>query len=59
MCIRDSIGAPTLEGQYDVHWKLADYVVKADDDSFIVLDELELRLRALPRKMLYWGCTYR
>lgn len=52
------VGAPALDGQYDVHWKLADYVLKADDDTFLVLDELERRLRALPRKMVYWGCTY-
>lgn len=52
------IGAPSLDQKYDVHWKLADYVMKADDDSFIVLDQLERRLRLLPRKMVYWGCTY-
>lgn len=33
-----------------------DYVVKADEDSFIMLGELERRLRASPRKMSYWGC---
>ena len=52
------VGAPSLNNKYDVHWKLADYVIKADDDSFIVLDELERRLRTVPRKMAYWGCTY-
>ena len=40
---------------YEVRWKLVDYVLKADDDAFIVLDELERRLRALPRHLLHWG----
>lgn len=40
---------------YEVRWKMVDYVVKADDDTFIVLDELERRLRAAPRTMVYWG----
>ncbi|WFC98892.1 hypothetical protein MYAM1_001625 [Malassezia yamatoensis] len=53
------IGAPALDGQYDVHWKLADYVIKADDDSFIMLDELERRLRSLSRQMVYWGYLVR
>ena len=39
--------------------KRPDYVVKADDDSFIMLGELERRLRVLPRKMTYWGCEWR
>lgn len=33
-----------------------DYIVKADDDSFIMLGELERRLRVAPRSMAYWGC---
>lgn len=33
-----------------------DYVIKADDDSFIVLSELERRLRIIPREKAYWGC---
>lgn len=33
-----------------------DYVVKADDDSFIMLGELERRLRVAPRTKAYWGC---
>lgn len=33
-----------------------DYIVKADDDSFIVLTELERRLRIIPREKAYWGC---
>ncbi len=32
-----------------------DYIVKADDDSFIMLGELERHLRATPRKMTIWG----
>jgi len=32
------------------------YVVKADDDSFIMLGELERRLRVAPRSKTYWGC---
>ncbi len=38
--------------------KRPDYVVKADEDSFIMLGELERRLRVLPRKMTYWGCKW-
>jgi len=47
----------TDKGQqrYQLGWKKVDYVVKADDDSFIVLDELERHLRVAPRKMTYWG----
>jgi hypothetical protein len=37
-------------------WVRPDYIVKADDDSFIMLAELEARLRVLPRKGVYWGC---
>lgn len=33
-----------------------DYVVKADEDSFIMLGELEKRLRILGGKKVYWGC---
>ncbi|EIW68641.1 hypothetical protein TREMEDRAFT_39553 [Tremella mesenterica DSM 1558] len=32
-----------------------DYVIKADEDSFIMLGELERRLRAAPRSKAYWG----
>ena len=32
-----------------------DYVVKADEDSFIMLGELERRLRIAPRSKAYWG----
>lgn len=37
-------------------WVRPDYLVKVDDDSFIMLAELEARLRVLPRKGVYWGC---
>jgi hypothetical protein len=33
-----------------------DYIVKADEDSFIVLGELERRLRVSPRRLTYYGC---
>lgn len=33
-----------------------DYVVKSDDDSFIMLGELEKRLRVLRGRKVYWGC---
>lgn len=36
--------------------KRPDYIVKADEDSFIVLGELERRLRVSPRRLTYWGC---
>ncbi|KAJ2956570.1 hypothetical protein NQZ79_g7616 [Umbelopsis isabellina] len=32
-----------------------DYVFKADDDSYIRLDRLEIDMRNQDRKMLYWG----
>lgn len=34
----------------------AQYVIKADDDAFLMLGELERRLRVAPREMAYWGC---
>ncbi|CAO1631586.1 unnamed protein product [Jaminaea pallidilutea] len=40
---------------YDVAWKKVDYVVKADDDTFMILHELERHLRVAPRKLTYWG----
>lgn len=43
------------EHTYEVREKLVDYVLKADDDVFIVLDELERRLRATPRQLVHWG----
>ncbi|KAK0525101.1 hypothetical protein OC834_005288 [Tilletia horrida] len=42
-----------------VAWKKADYVVKADDDAFIVLSELERHLRVSPRTGTYWGYLIR
>ena len=33
-----------------------EFVVKADDDSFIMLGELERRLRVAPRTKAFWGC---
>ncbi|WVW78866.1 hypothetical protein I302_100829 [Kwoniella bestiolae CBS 10118] len=32
-----------------------DYVVKADEDSFIMLGELEKKLRVAPRSKAFWG----
>jgi hypothetical protein len=32
-----------------------DYVFKADMDTFLVLPELERRMRIMPRSKLYWG----
>lgn len=43
---------------YNLGFKKADYVVKADDDSFLVLNELERHLRVAPRTNMYWGCEY-
>jgi len=37
-------------------WTRPDYVLKADDDSLIMLAELEARMRVMPRKLAYWGC---
>ncbi|KAG8727227.1 hypothetical protein FRC12_022683, partial [Ceratobasidium sp. 428] len=36
-------------------WVSPDYVLKVDDDSFVMLGEIEARLRVTPRSMLYWG----
>lgn len=38
-------------------WVRPDFIVKTDDDSFMMLAELEARLRVLPRRGVYWGCT--
>ncbi|GAA5848337.1 hypothetical protein JCM8547_004481 [Rhodosporidiobolus lusitaniae] len=57
--------APGEEGivdgvrQVGVGFKKADYVVKADDDSFLVLSELERHLRITPRQNTYWGYLVR
>ncbi|GAA5896304.1 hypothetical protein JCM8208_001843 [Rhodotorula glutinis] len=45
--------------QVGVGFKRADYVVKADDDAFIVLSELERHLRITPRENTYWGYLIR
>ncbi|KWU46466.1 hypothetical protein RHOSPDRAFT_3142, partial [Rhodotorula sp. JG-1b] len=45
--------------QVGVGFKKADYVVKADDDAFIRLDELERHLRVTPRENTYWGYLIR
>ncbi|CAH7670190.1 hypothetical protein BY996DRAFT_4589609 [Phakopsora pachyrhizi] len=42
-----------------VGFKKADFVVKADDDAFIVLSELERHLRVAPRTKTYWGYLIR
>lgn len=39
--------------------KRPDYVAKADDDSFIMLGEMEKRLRVLGGSKIYWGCQSR
>lgn len=36
-------------------WVSPDYVLKVDDDSFVMLGEIEARLRVTPRVMTYWG----
>lgn len=41
-----------------VGFRKVDYVVKADDDAFIVLSELERHLRLTPRENTYWGCKF-
>ncbi|EGG12974.1 family 31 glycosyltransferase [Melampsora larici-populina 98AG31] len=42
-----------------VGFRKADFVVKADDDAFIVLRELERHLRVAPRNKTYWGYLIR
>lgn len=37
-------------------WTRPHYVLKADDDSLIMLAELEARMRVMPRTLVYWGC---
>ncbi|KAJ9111373.1 hypothetical protein QFC19_001141 [Naganishia cerealis] len=44
------ISHPVYRGE-----KRPDYIVKADEDTFIVLGELERRLRVAPRNLTYWG----
>ncbi|GAA5822913.1 hypothetical protein JCM11251_004421 [Rhodosporidiobolus azoricus] len=45
--------------QVGVGFRKADYVVKADDDTFIDLSELERHLRITPRENTYWGYLIR
>ncbi|WWD21953.1 hypothetical protein CI109_106441 [Kwoniella shandongensis] len=47
---RENRPAPIWKGE-----KRPSYVVKADDDSFIMLGELERRLRIAPRSKAFWG----
>lgn len=50
---------PNAEGEYISHCsgeKRPDFVMKADDDAFINLSELEKRLRIMPKTKSYWGC---
>lgn len=46
--------APIYRGE-----KKPDYIVKADDDSFIMLGELERHLRVTPRTKTFWGYLVR
>lgn len=39
-----------------VEMRRPDWVMKADDDSFIMLGELERRLRVAPKTKTFWGC---
>lgn len=50
----DNAMVPLGAGQ--VGERRPDYVVKSDDDSFIILGELEKRLRVLRGRPVYWGC---
>lgn len=50
----DNAMVPIGAGQ--VGERRPDYVVKSDDDSFIILGELEKRLRVLRGRPVYWGC---
>lgn len=57
---REVLGGSVDQAQrYQVLWKKADYVVKADDDAYLVLEELERHLRVAPRQMTYWGYLIR
>ncbi|SJX62457.1 uncharacterized protein SRS1_13307 [Sporisorium reilianum f. sp. reilianum] len=57
---RQVLGGSVDQAQrYQVLWKKADYVVKADDDAYLVLEELERHLRVAPRQMTYWGYLIR
>lgn len=51
-----SVGWENGKGERGLGWRKVDYVVKADDDTFLRLDELERHLRVAPREKVYWGC---
>ena len=48
----------TKQDAVGLGFQKVDYVVKADDDAFLVLSELERHLRVSPRTKTYWGCEY-
>ncbi|KAM0753266.1 hypothetical protein T439DRAFT_378965 [Meredithblackwellia eburnea MCA 4105] len=52
-------GDGARDDQIGVGFKKVDYVVKADHDSFVRLDELERNLRVTPRQKTYWGYLVR
>ena len=57
--VPDCTYLPDSQGQYVAKCsgdKRPDFVMKADDDAFINLAELEKRLRIMPRSKSYWGC---
>ncbi|CED84389.1 Galactosyltransferases [Phaffia rhodozyma] len=45
----------TINDEYGLEEKPPNYIVKADEDSFVMLGELEKRLRILSGKKIYWG----
>ncbi|WWC67539.1 uncharacterized protein I206_101448 [Kwoniella pini CBS 10737] len=54
----ESNSVDARQGRLSPIWKgekKPDYVVKADEDSFIMLGELEKRLRVSPRSKAFWG----
>ncbi|KEI37533.1 glycosyltransferase family 31 protein [Mixia osmundae IAM 14324] len=50
-----SLQGGTITQPVSVGFRKADYIVKADDDSFLVLSELERHMRVSPREKSYWG----
>ncbi|EOR00452.1 hypothetical protein J056_000650 [Wallemia ichthyophaga EXF-994] len=46
---------PNAPQNSNLEYKRPDFIVKADDDSFIILGELERHLRILPKSLIYWG----
>ncbi|KAK4058803.1 hypothetical protein OIO90_000249 [Microbotryomycetes sp. JL221] len=49
----------TERDELGVGFRKVDYVVKADEDTFINLNELERHLRVTPRERTYWGYLVR